>query len=114
LSLDFDTAFLYLVIGTLVPLTLFPVVFAVGARRSWWRTPAGRALMVSTTSLAAVLYVVMARQVLGDYPYRREILLTVFTGVFVGAWLKFGALVYELGRGRSPHRRRSITDHREP
>jgi hypothetical protein len=114
LSLDFDTAFLFLVIGTLVPLTLFPIVFAVGARRSWWRTPAGRALMVSTTSLAAVLWITLARRIFGDYPHREVILLVVFAGVFTGAWLKFGALVYELGRGRSSHRRRSITDHREP
>jgi hypothetical protein len=114
LSLDFDTAFLYLVVGTLVPLTLFPIVFAVGARRSWWRTPAGRALMVFTASLAAVLCVVLARRVFGDYPYREAVLFTVFAGVFTGAWLTLGALVYELGRGRSPHRRRSITDHREP
>lgn len=107
--MSFDTAFLLLIIGTLLPLTLFPTVFAVGARRTWYRTPAGRALMVSTTSLAAVLWVVMARQVFGDYPYREAILLTVFSGVFLGAWLKFGALVYELSQGRSGHRRRSIT-----
>jgi hypothetical protein len=113
LRLDFETAFLILVVGTLVPLTLFPVVFAVGARKSWWRTPAGRALMVSTTSLAAVLWVVLAGRVFGDYPYRHEVLLTVFTGVLAGAWLKFGALVYELSRGRSGHRRRSLTGHDE-
>lgn len=112
--MSFEDAFLALVIGTLIPLTLFPVFFAIGARRSWWRTPAGRALMVSTTSLAAVLYVTLARRVFGDYPHREAVLLVVFSGVFMGAWLKFGALVYELGRGRrSPHRRRSLTRHRD-
>jgi hypothetical protein len=110
LRLDFETAFLILVVGTVVPLTLFPIVFAVGARRSWWRTPAGRALMVSTTSLAAVLYVTLGRLAFGDYPNREVVLLVVFSGVFIGAWLKFGALVYELSRGRSGHRRRSLTD----
>jgi hypothetical protein len=108
--LDFETAFLVLVVGTVIPLTLFPIVFAVGARRTWWRTPAGRALMVSTTSLAAVLYVTLARRVFGDYPHREVVLLCVFAGVFIGAWLKLGALVYELGRGRHSHRR-SMTDH---
>jgi predicted neutral ceramidase superfamily lipid hydrolase len=112
-SADFETMFLILVVGTTVPLTLFPAVFAIGARKSWWRTPAGRALMVSTTSLAAVLYVTLARQIFGDYPYRREVLMLVFTGVFVGAWLKLGALVYELSRGRHPRRRRGLTDHDE-
>ena len=113
MSIDFGTAFLFLIIGTVVPLTLFPVVFAIGARKSWWRTPAGRALMVSTTSLAAVLYVTLARRVFGDYPYREAVLLAVFSGVFLGAWLKLGALVYELSRGRSGHRRRSLTGHDE-
>lgn len=110
---DFETAFLLLILGTVVPLTLFPFVFAVGARRSWWRTPAGRALMVSTTSLAAVLWVVLAGRIFGDYPYRQTVLITVFTGVLIGSWLKFGALVYELSRGRSGHRRRSLTSHDE-
>lgn len=108
MSVTFETAFLILVIATTVPLTLFPIVFAGGARKTWWRTPAGRALMVSTTSLAAVLYVTLARQVFGDYPYRQEILMGVFSGVCLGAWLKLGALVYELCRGRRSRRRRSF------
>lgn len=98
--LSFDTAFLILVIGALVPLTLFPLVFAVGARKTWWRTPAGFALMVSTSSLGSVLYATLARKMLGDYPHREVIVLILFSGVCVGAWLKFGALVYELTRGR--------------
>lgn len=97
--MSFELAFLVLTVGALVPLTLFPIVFAVAARHTWYRTPAGRALMVSTTSLSGVLWVVLMRQLFGEYPYREAVLLVVFTGVFLGAWLKFGALVYELKRG---------------
>lgn len=109
--MSFETAFLVLIGGTVVPLTLFPIVFAIGARQTWWRTAPGFATMISTTSLGAVLWVTLARQVFGDYPYREQVLMTVFGGVFIGAWLKFGALVYELTRSRrTSHRRRTITD----
>lgn len=89
------------------PLTLFPFIYAWVARGIWWRYPAGRALMVSTTSLAALVDIFLAYQVWGDeYPFRDEVRLLVFGGIFLGAWLKFGALIYESRKGR---RRQKLT-----
>ena len=81
--------------------TLFPPCYAYIARGVWYRTPAGRALMTSSTALALLIDISLAYQWLGDdYALRDVVRLTVFALVALGAWLKFGALVYEWRRGR--------------
>lgn len=78
------------------PLTLFPLCFAWWARGVWYRTPAGRALMVSTAGLALLVDISLLYAVFGDdYPGRDVVRLAVYALIVFGAWLKFGALVYE-------------------
>lgn len=102
-----DTLALLLIISAAPPLTLFPLIYAWVARGVWWRNPAGRALMVSTTGLAALVDITLIYAAFGsDYPYRDAVRLTVYAWIASGAWLKFGALVYESRRGRRfAHRR---------
>lgn len=104
-----DLIALLLVIGMAPPLTLFPFVYGWVARGIWWRNPAGRAIMISTTSLGALVDLTLLYQVFGnEYPGRDIVRLVVFGGVFAGAWLKFGALVHESRKGRA-RRRESAT-----
>lgn len=94
-----DTAAFLLIALAAPPLTMFVPYYAWVARHSWWRNPAGRALMVSTSGLALLVDISLLYQVLGDdYRYRDAVRLTVYTWIVVGAWLKFGALVYESRR----------------
>lgn len=102
-----DLVCLLLVIGMAPPLTLFPFVYAWVARGIWWRVSAGRAIMISTTSLAALVDVTLAYAVWGDdYALRDVVRISVFSGVFLGAWLKFGSLISESRKGRREHRER--------
>lgn len=99
-----DTVALLLIIAAAPPLTLFVPYYAWVARGVWWRNPAGRALMVSTSGLALLVDISLLYAVFGDeYPYRDAVRLTVYAWITAGSWLKFGALVYE-----SRHRRRDM------
>lgn len=83
------------------PATLFPPCYAVIARGVWWRTPTGRALMTSTVALALLIDISLAYRAFGDnYALRDVVRLTVFGLIALGAWLKFGALLYEWHQGR--------------
>lgn len=91
-----DHAALVLTALAAPPLTLFPFCFAWWARGVWYRTLVGVALMVSTTGLGLLVDISLLYMVFGDdYPYRDVVRLVVYTLIVAGAWLKFGALVYE-------------------
>lgn len=107
-----EVVILFLVAACAPPLTLFPFIYAWVARGAWWTVPAGRAIMISTTSLAALVDLTLARRALGDYPYREEILAVVMVGICAGAWLKFGALIHDSYKGRRDRRARAeaLTD----
>ena len=99
-----DTVALILIACAAPPLTMFVPYYAWVARGVWYRNPAGRALMVSTSGLALLVDISLLYAVFGDnYPGRDIVRLTVYVWVVLGAWLKFGALVYE-----SRHRRRDM------
>lgn len=99
-----DTVSLLLIVVAAPPLTMFVPYYAWVARGLWWRNPAGRALMVSTSGLALLVDISLLYAVFGDdYPLRDVVRLTVYAWIALGSWLKFGALVYE-----SRHRRRDM------
>lgn len=105
-----ETMILLFVIGCAPPLTLFPFYFGWVARGIWYRNFPGFAIMISTTSLAALMDLTLAYRVWGDYPYREQILVAVLAGIFAGAWLKFVGLIYESRKGSRSHRgRRPMT-----
>ncbi len=96
-----DLAAVILVLIAAPPATLFPLAYAWIARGVWWRTPAGRALMTSSTALALLIDISLLYQWLGDdYALRDAVRLTVYALVALGAWLKLGALLLESWRGR--------------
>lgn len=96
-----DLAAVILVLIAAPAATLFPFCYAYIARGVWWRSPAGRALMTSSTALALLIDISLAYQWLGDdYALRDAVRLTVYAWVALGAWLKFGALIYEARQGR--------------
>lgn len=96
-----DLAAVILVLIAAPPATLFPLTYAWIARGVWWRTPAGRALMTSSTALALLIDISLLYQWLGDdYALRDAVRLTVYALVALGAWLKLGALLLESWRGR--------------
>lgn len=95
-----DLIAVLLVIAAAPAATAFPIAYAWIARGLWWRTPAGRALMTSSTALALLIDVSLLYQAFGDdYPGREIVRLTVFGLIAAGAWLKFGALIYEWRQG---------------
>ena len=96
-----DTAAVLLVVVAAPAATTFPLLYAWVARRVWWRTWTGRALMTSSTALALLIDISLAYQAFGDdYALRDVVRLTVFALIAAGAWLKLGALVYETWRHR--------------
>lgn len=96
-----DAVALLLIALAAPPLTLFPFCFAWWARGVWYRTLVGVALMVSTTGLALLVDISLLYMAFGDdYPFRDVVRLTVYALIVAGAWLKFGALVYESRQGR--------------
>lgn len=96
-----ETLAVTLIMVSAFPLNAFPICLAYLSRGVWWRTSAGLALMVSTTGLAALVDITIAYKFLGDdYPYRDLVRNTVYAWIALGAWLKFGALLYESWRGR--------------
>lgn len=97
-----DTLAVVLVVLAAPPATLFPPFYAWISRNRWWRNPTGRALMTSSTALALLIDISLAYQAFGDdYVLRDVVRLTVFALIALGAWLKFGALIYEW-RHREP------------
>lgn len=96
-----DTAAVLLIIAAAPAATLFPIGYAWVARDVWWRTPAGRALMTSSTALALLIDISLAYQAFGDdYPAREIVRLSVFALIAAGAWLSLGALIHESRRNR--------------
>lgn len=90
---------LSLVVAAALPFALTTIVLA--AKTPWWRTPAGRALMVSTPAVAVLLITELVFAFL-PVSYFTETVVTIATLslITVGGWGKFAALVYELRRGR--------------
>lgn len=94
-----DTAAIILIALAAPAATLFPFCFAYISRGVWWRNPAGRALMTSSTGLALLIDISLAYQWLGDdYFLRDAVRLTVFTIIAAGAWQKLYALLQESWR----------------
>lgn len=91
-----DTLAVVLVVLAAPPATLFPPFYAWISRGRWWRNPTGRALMASSTGLALLIDISLLYQAFGDdYALRDVVRLTVYAWIATGAWLKFGALIYE-------------------
>ena len=96
-----DALAMALVVASAFPLNAFPFCLAWISRGVWFRTSTGLALMVSTTGLAALVDITILYKVFGDnYPYRDVVRNTVYAWIALGAWLKFGALIYESRRRR--------------
>lgn len=96
-----EAVILALIVVGAVAYTLATLV--LGFRTRWWRTPAGRALMISTPAVAILL---LTELVFAFSPvsYHVELIVSVATLalITVGGCLKLGAIVYELRRGRPP------------
>ena len=89
-----DTAAVWLILAAAPAATLFPFCFAWISRGIWWRNPAGRALMTSSTALMLLIDISLAYQWFGDdYALRDVVRLTVFALIAAGAWQKLYALL---------------------
>lgn len=92
-----EVAAVVLVLGIAVTSTLFAAAYMF--TRPWWSTPIGRALLISSTSLALLTDIALLYQWLGDdYALRDVVRLTVYTLIFLGASLKCVAFVAERRR----------------
>lgn len=94
-----------LIVGAAPAYTVFAFLYLTTVR--WWTFWIGRALAVSSTATAMLLDIALLYHWLGDnYALRYVVLLTVYTFIFCGGWLKLFALVHEKGwlrrRGRRP------------
>lgn len=91
-----DTLAVTLVLIAAPAATLFPFCFGWISRGIWWRNPAGRALMTSSTALALLIDISLLYQWLGDdYALRDVVRLSVYTLIAAGAWQKLYALLRE-------------------
>lgn len=102
----------WLLVLTLVPWLLFVVLYAI--RSPWYRTPVGRALMLSKVVIVAVLLNGIVGRV---WPHHHEVRAAVYAvligGSFLAGCYQLLNLLHEQRRDRadagSPRRR--ATDH---
>lgn len=100
-----DALAVALIIAAAPPATLFPFVYAWVARGVWWHNPTGRALMASSVGLALLIDIALAYKAFGDdYALRDAVRIAVYALIALGAWLKFGALLYEWANSRRDDR----------
>lgn len=91
-----DHAAVILVLAAAPAATAVPVLYAWRARRNWFRTVLGWALMTSSTGLALLVDISLLYQWLGDnYALRDVVRLSVYSLIVAGAWLTLGAMAYE-------------------
>jgi len=92
-----DTLAVALVVGMVLPATLFPLLYAT---RPWYRSLLGRALMTKAIGLALLVDLSVAHYfgLLGNNGITR---LVVYALVFLGLWQQFLALcliIWRAGR----------------
>jgi hypothetical protein len=86
-----DVVALVLVLALSVPATLFAGVYMF--TRPWWTTAIGKAMLVSSMSLALLVDISLLYMWLGDdYWLRDAVRLTVYTLILAGACFKCYAL----------------------
>lgn len=86
-----DVAAVVIVVAAAPFATLF--AFAYMLTRPWWTTAIGRAMLVSSLSLALLIDISLLYQWLGDnYALRDAVRLTVFTLILAGVVFKCWAL----------------------
>jgi hypothetical protein len=64
----------------------------------WWKSRAGRALMMLLGSLAALLLLLLTAGIFGDYPAREFVRYAVYGGVLV-AGVRLAVLFFQLRFG---------------
>ena len=91
-----DAAAVTLVLIAAPAATAVPLLYGWVARRNWFRTVLGWALMTSSTGLALLIDISLLYNWLGDeYRFRDVVRLSVYGLIAAGAWLTLGALFYE-------------------
>ena len=84
-----------------VAYTTFAVVYPIWARRSWWRHPVGRALVISSLASALLFdLTLILRGVAVDELTAAWIACVVIVLIACGGLLKLGALLHEIRRTR--------------
>lgn len=88
----------YVVLGMAAAIVLvyaaFSVHYALGT--TWWRTPAGRALMVSSPAVAILLATELFFEVVPASPRVELVTVTCTLGlILAGGILKYGSFLYE-------------------
>lgn len=90
-----DASIIAAVFAAALGATLFCVRFAVTTRGAWRRTPLGRHLMFFTAAVAVAELLSVVRVLFGDWPYRRAVLLVLFTAVAALSWQRWALLERE-------------------
>lgn len=98
-----DTWVLFFIYASVVPLTAFVLLYAV--LTPWYRSWAGRWLMLLHVELAAIIWLVVTASALGDYPGRPWIRLLVYGGLFWTFCAGCAVVIYQQRVGRHQHRR---------
>lgn len=89
---------LILIVAGAIPANLFPIFY--GFRAPWWRSLLGRALITKATGLALLVDFSLLFSIFGDYTYRDEARVVVYTIIVAGLWLQFIALLRTQRRKR--------------
>lgn len=96
-----DAAAVTLVLIAAPAATAVPLLYGWVARRRWFRTVLGWALMTSSTGLALLVDISLLYNWLGDdYAARDVVRLSVYALIATGAWLTLAAMTYEWLRSR--------------
>lgn len=79
-----------LIAAAAVAATLFPIIYTLVA--PWWRSEIGRSLVVSETSLAALLDTALVAYWLG-WTVPSPVATSLYTLIAVGAWMRLRVLI---------------------
>lgn len=65
---------------------VFVVAYAIRSRGAWMSQEAGRFLMAVYANLGALLALVLANQIFGEWPGRRMLTVSLFVAYCIEAW----------------------------
>lgn len=104
--MNVETWVRFFILASVVPVTLFALLY--GLRSPWRASWTGRWLMMQSTALAGVLWLVVSATWFGDWPGRQWVRLFVYGFLFLSFCGGCAVLAYQQQAAPRRHRREHI------